>query len=47
MTRHEPPVQPPRVRWCARCERELADEAEWVEVRGMTYCLRCVKGVRK
>ena len=46
MTRREPPVQPPRVHWCARCEREIRDETDGVEVRGLSYCLRCARGLR-
>lgn len=45
-SRTEPPVDPPRSHWCARCERELVDEADRVEIRGLTYCLRCWKGKR-
>lgn len=47
MTRREPPVDPPRVHWCALCEREIRDEADGVEVRGMTYCHHCWKGKRR
>lgn len=43
MARTEPPVDPPAGRWCALCERDIGDEEERAEVKGLLICMRCWK----
>lgn len=42
-SRAEPPVDPPTSHWCARCERELRNDVDRVEIRGLTYCPSCAR----
>jgi hypothetical protein len=48
MTSKEPPVDPPAGRYCGMCERDLDDDAEFVELRSrVLVCMGCWKATPK